>query len=163
MPLVIHLPTDIRQTYQSSPTAVAFSVDITPSLYYLLGHRPIKLHEMFGRPLFTERIEEQAQYRRESYLMASSYAAVYGILSGDGRSLFVSDAVDYKDYAFDLTANPPAAQTVTSSMRAEMQRVIRQQVTGIGAFFHFTPGNAGQGAGAKTAMRGKGVDSVVRQ
>jgi arylsulfatase A-like enzyme len=151
IPLVIHLPTEIRQTYQVNPDAVAFSTDITPSLYYLLGHRPIKLQEMFGRPLFTERIEEQAQYRRESYLVASSYAPVYGILGGDGRDLFVSDAVNFKDYAFDLTSDPPAAQTVTSSMRAQSQKVIRQQVTGIGALYHFATGEAAHGAESKTA------------
>jgi arylsulfatase A-like enzyme len=152
IPLLIHLPPEIRQKYQVNTAAVAFSTDITPSLYYLLGHRPIKAQEMFGRPLFTERIEEQSPYHRDSFLVASSYAPVYGILGGDGRSLYVSDAVNYKDYAFDLTTDPPAAQTITSSMKADFQKLIRKRVTDIGALFHFASGPASQGVESKTAM-----------
>ena len=38
-------------------------------------------------------------------MVASSYGAAYGVVSGDGRSLFVADGVKDKDYFFDLTDN----------------------------------------------------------
>jgi arylsulfatase A-like enzyme len=137
VPLIIHLPSAIRQGLAISTKAVAFSTDITPSLYYLLGHRPIVSDEMFGHPLFTERPEEQGQYRRESYLIASSYGAVYGILSGDGKSLFVSDAVSYKDYLFDLTTNDTGGSTANSSTKAKNEEKIRKGILAINHFYKY--------------------------
>ena len=74
---------EVRLQSQSSDVLHRHHAD----LYYLLGNRPIKSQEMYGRPLFTEKVEEQGAYKQDSYLVASSYAAVYGILAGDGRSL----------------------------------------------------------------------------
>ena len=137
VPLIIHLPPALRQGLAISTKAIAFSTDITPSLYYLLGHRPIVSDEMFGHPLFTERPEEQGQYRRESYLIASSYGAVYGILSGDGKSLFVSDAVSYKDYLFDLTTNDTGGATANSSTKTKNEEKIRKGILAINHFYKY--------------------------
>jgi hypothetical protein len=69
----------------------------------LLGHKPTLQNEVFGRPLFTAKPEEQAPYLRDSYLIAASYAAVYAALSDNGKSLYVADGVNSKDYYYDLT------------------------------------------------------------
>src|SRR5262249_37844154 len=73
IPLIIHLPAAMRDRYSHNTKLVTFSTDITPSLYYLLGHRPTTKHDMLGRPLFTEKAEEQGPYRQENYLICSSY------------------------------------------------------------------------------------------
>ena len=52
VPLIIHLPSSLRQQVSADPDAVAFSTDITPTLYALLGHEPMDLGPLFGRPLF---------------------------------------------------------------------------------------------------------------
>jgi arylsulfatase A-like enzyme len=141
VPLIIHLPTALRQKLSAAPSAIAFSTDITPSLYYMLGHRPTVNNEMFGHPLFTERTEEQAQYRRDTYLVASSYGAAYGILSGDGKSLFVSDAVSYKDYWFDLTTDDSGGSSVNNSTKAKYQEKIRKGILAINHFYKYAGGD----------------------
>jgi hypothetical protein len=118
-----------------NPKLVTFSTDITPSLYYLLGHRPILKHQFQGRPLFTERAEEQGAYRRDHYLIASSYAAVYGVLSGDGTRLFISDGVNYKDSVFDLSSYVGSGSQASSSVRSEFQALIRGEIEALSTWY----------------------------
>jgi arylsulfatase A-like enzyme len=141
IPLIIHLPPAIRQKLYAAPNAIAFSTDITPSLYYILGHKPAVNNEMFGHPLFTERAGEQVPYHRDSYLVASSYGAAYGILSGDGKSLFVSDAVNYKDYWFDLTTDDSGGSSVNGSTKAKFQAKIRERILAINHFYKYAGGD----------------------
>ena len=129
IPLIIHLPPQLRERTACDPRSVVFSLDITPSLYYLLGHRPTTNRELFGRPLFTQSLEEQGSYEREHYLLASSYAPVYGILRGDGQNLFIVDAVNQKNYFYDLSADPQGVHNrVTPRIRDENEALIREQL-----------------------------------
>lgn len=139
VPLIIHLPKQWSAKYQSNPDALAFNSDVTPSLYYLLGHRPVENNELFGKPLFAEHREDLNAYQHENYLVASSYAAVYGILTGEGRYLYTSDAVNLKDSWFDLSEAEPSARSVTSSMRAMYEKLIRQKIELISRLYKFTP------------------------
>src|SRR5205085_1463133 len=100
---------------------------------------PITKNEMFGRPLFTEKAEEQNGYKRDHYLVSSSYASVHGILSGDGKFLYTSDAVNYKELWFDMSETTPGAHRATSSMRLEYQKLIREKMGIINQFYKFTP------------------------
>jgi len=128
VPLIIHLPTRWQQKYQSNPDALTFNSDVTPSLYYLLGHRPIQNIEVYGKPLFTENLPELNAYKRDNYLVASSYAAVYGILSDEGRFLYTADAVNLKDSWFDMSESQPSARPVTSTMRVMYEKAIREKI-----------------------------------
>ncbi len=102
VPMIVHLPEELGRRHTWDTSTIAFSTDLTPSFYYLLGHRPIIRHEAFGRPLFTLTVEEQTAYLQRDYLVASSYGAVYGILRDNGSSLYIADAVNYVDYLYDL-------------------------------------------------------------
>ncbi|HVG22209.1 MAG TPA: sulfatase-like hydrolase/transferase [Blastocatellia bacterium] len=136
IPLVVHLPARFQKNFVCDLNAIAFSTDITPSLYYLLGHRPIARDAIFGRPLFTATHREQTDYLQDSYLIASSYGPVYGTLSHNGRSLFISDAVNEKDYYFDLAEDPKGTRNrVTAAIRAEHQKLIRDQIAAINRFY----------------------------
>ena len=128
VPLIIHLPTRWQQRYQSNTDALAFNSDVTPSLYYLLGHRPIQNIEVYGKPLFTENLPELNAYKRDNFLVASSYAAVYGILSDEGRFLYTADAVNLKDSWFDMSEAQPSARPVTSTMRVMYEKAIREKI-----------------------------------
>jgi arylsulfatase A-like enzyme len=139
IPMIIHVPPEIRQSLYVNPKALVFSTDITPSLYYLTGHKPKNRGEMFGRPLFTETSGEQGAFHRDNYLVASSYGPVYGILDGEGRELTVFDAVNYKDYSFDLSSFLGGQEVLTSSTRATMTKLVRQKVLAIDSFYGFTP------------------------
>jgi arylsulfatase A-like enzyme len=139
IPMIIHVPPETRQSLYINPKALAFSTDITPSLYYLTGHKPLNRGEMFGRPLFTEMQGDQREWHHDNYLVVSSYGPVYGILDGDGRELTVFDAVNYKDYSFDLSSFLGGQEALTSSTRAAMTKLVRQKVLALDTFYGFTP------------------------
>ncbi len=137
IPLIIHLPATMR-SLAFDPDSTAFLTDITPSLYYLLGHRPIEPNRIFGRPLFTQSAQEASAYARDSYLIASSYAPVYGLLAGDGRSLYVVDGVTYKDSFYQWDGGQPVSSpAVTPELRVGNQQRIRDYVAEISRFYHF--------------------------
>lgn len=138
IPMIVHLPEAMKAKYQWDPETTAFSTDITPSLYYLTGHKPDTSNEMFGRPLFVETKEELARTRRTDYLIASSYGPVYGILTGDGGRLSISDAVNYHDCAFDMKASfTSGEETLGSAARGELQKKIKEKVLRVNEFYGF--------------------------
>ena len=136
IPLIVHLPKWLRDEVKYAPADPAFLTDLTPSLYYLLGQRPVVNNELFGRPLFTNSLDEQRPYLRNSYLVVSSYAPVYGLLTQNGRALYIADGVSYRDYAYQLNPDGGSAEaTVTDEQRANMQEQIRDNVTAINHFY----------------------------
>ena len=140
IPLIVHLPPRMRQQLVWDTHHVAFTTDITPSLYYLLGHRPILNNEMFGRPIFSETREEQLEYERSHYLLVSSYAPVYAVLGGDGRSLFIVDAVNSRNSYYNLVEDPTAARNhVTIQLRNENEAIIRHQLGLINDLYGWRP------------------------
>ena len=145
IPLVIHLPDGLRAQVSSDPGGLAFSTDITPTLYYLLGHRPIVQNELFGSPLFTQAATERQRDPQAEYLLASSYAAVYGILSNRGRRLYVADGVNYQNYAFDLDAVSAHSRPVSSQLQQDQDGKIRNGILAIDRFYRFD----GTGGGSR--------------
>jgi arylsulfatase A-like enzyme len=140
VPLIIHLPPALASAVTFDPRAVAFLTDITPTLYYSLGHKPIARNDIFGRPLLTERLEEQTPYLRDSYLIVSSYGPVYGILSNEGHSLYIADGVNFKEYFFELReGSADTSKEVTDTLRARYQQEIRERVAEINRFYQFQP------------------------
>lgn len=116
----------------------AFTTDITPSLYYLLGHGPTINSEIFGRPLFTHTLQEQSPYLRPHYLIVSSYAPVYAILGGTAKSLFIVDAVHSKNYYYNLSEDPLGSRNhVTVPLENENEVLIRHDVGMIDDFYHW--------------------------
>jgi arylsulfatase A-like enzyme len=138
IPFLVHLPASLRGLHYD-PSAVAFSTDLAPSLYYLLGHPPALKNEIFGRPLFTGTAEEQAMWHRDSYMIAASYAAVYGILSDEGRSLFVSDGVNEQDSYWEMDDRTGRSGWVGSRVQAKGQKLIRENITRINEMYKFHP------------------------
>jgi hypothetical protein len=140
IPIIIHLPTKYQKSLYWNPQSIAFSNDITPSLYYMLGHRPIVRNDIFGKPLFTLTEKEQADYQQRPYMVASSYGPNYGILSDNGRNFFFSDAINSKDYFFDLKEDPKGGHNlVTAELRAQNEKLIRHYIEAINNFYHFDP------------------------
>jgi arylsulfatase A-like enzyme len=136
IPIIIHLPPALRAHLFSNPRDVSFLTDITPSLYYILGHRPIVQNGIFGRPLFTDTPEEEAQYVRDSYLIASAYTPVYGTLKNSGHVLYVVSANEAQDFLFNLPDNANAIRKpVTDSIREENEKRIRDGISAIARFY----------------------------
>jgi len=141
VPLLLHVPEKLRAGLTMDPKQPAFLTDLTPTLYYLLGHRPLASDPVLGRPLWTQTQAEHDRARRDHHLIASSYGAVWGILSGDGKTLYVSDGVNFTDHCFDLGADPRGTRiTVTPELKQRYDRLILQEIDHLNTFYAFTPG-----------------------
>jgi hypothetical protein len=139
VPLIVHLPKAFQKLY-SAPNSVAFQSDITPSLYYMLGHKPTLKEPFYGRTLFTESLDEQKPAMQDSYIIAASYAAVWGVLGDNGRSLYVADAVNYKDSIFSISeSGASGAGYLGSSQKTAAEDLIRKGIEGINSFYKFAP------------------------
>jgi len=139
IPLLIHLPPSLQRLHYD-PNGVAFSTDLTPSLYYMLGHPPSLHNEIFGKPLFTETTEEQALWHQDNYMIAASYAAVYGILSGEGKSLFVADGVNEQDSYWEMDNKTGHSTFASGRAQEKGQKLIREGITSINELYKFRPG-----------------------
>jgi hypothetical protein len=104
----------------------------------LLGYQPDDLGPLFGRSFFTSREENSDRRRREETLLASSYGAVYGVLSQDARRLYVVDTVDATEYALDLRSGSRRL-TVTPAMMAVNRRTIADQLQALASFYRYSP------------------------
>jgi hypothetical protein len=59
----------------------------------------------------------------------SSYAAVYGILSNDGESLFVADAVNRRGYFYDFAQDPMGTRNeINARLWNEGEKEVRRQL-----------------------------------
>jgi membrane-anchored protein YejM (alkaline phosphatase superfamily) len=140
IPLLIHLPAALRQGYVLDADSVAFLTDLTPSLYYLLGHRPVRADRALGRPLFTATAGEQAVYRQEHYLLASSYGAVFGILDNSGKTLYLSDGVNFVDHLYQLEEGSAGTKRpVTPEVKERYDQLILDDIAMLNDFYHFQP------------------------
>lgn len=143
IPLILHVPDKLKAGMLVDSSRAAFLTDITPTLYQLLGHRPLTVDPVMGRPLFTTSQAERDRYRREHFLIASSYGAVWGILSGDGDSLYIADGVNFTDHYFDLGATAQGRRlALTPATKQRYDRLILQELDRLNAFYSFKPGKA---------------------
>ena len=138
-PLLMHIPSRLRATLGADLDAAAFSTDITPTLYALLGYPQADTVWPLGRSLFVPRGTDVSSRKREPALLASSYGPVYCVLREDGQLLYIADGVNARDYAYDLTRLKPIRVGITPRMRIENRAFIRDKVTELASLYHFTP------------------------
>jgi hypothetical protein len=139
VPLVVHVPHALRSRWQWDESRVAFTTDLTPTLYRLLGHAWHAPASFFGEPLMRD--PGTAPPPPRDRMVAASYGAVYGAVLDGGARYYVYDAITMRDMAFSLDEGPQPGEpaTVTASLRAEGTAVIRRTVEDIAAFYHFRP------------------------
>ena len=138
IPLIVHIPSRLKPLVRADLDALVFSTDIVPSFYTLLGYEPKDLGPLFGRSFFTPRDGDSSRRRRERYLVASSYGAVYGVLSQNGRRIYVVDTVNRSEYALDMTAQPHNVE-VTPPVAAVNRRFMQQQLSTLAAVYRYEP------------------------
>ena len=78
-------------------------------------------------------------WHRDNYMIAASYAAVYGILSDEGKSLFVADGVNEQDSYWEMDDRAERSGWVGSRMQAKGQKLIRESITRINQMYKFRP------------------------
>lgn len=137
IPLIIHLPDKMNRAHYHDPNQIAFNLDITPTLYYLLGHGPIVNDPRFGRPLFTRTSEEAETYRRDTYLVVNTYTPTYGLLSANGKRLFIANPLDATNGYFDLEKDPDGVvDLLNAQILLTNQKVMHDHVQQIGNLYH---------------------------
>jgi hypothetical protein len=147
IPLLIRLPEGLRRSASTDTTRVSFSTDLTPTLYALVGERlppqegPRSVRDrLLGSPLFVDPSTDDSWRRRESYLVASSYGPVYGLIGQNGRRLYLADGVESREYAYDLEADGTAVRVgLTDAERDAHRRAIREQIAELAAWYRFVP------------------------
>jgi hypothetical protein len=139
IPLIVHVPPALAAATSDDLTRVSFSSDIVPTLYALLGYEPDDLGRLYGSPLFGGPAERR-RTRDHSFLISSSYGPVYGMLRDDGRTFYIADAVNGRDYAFDLSEPGSAVRSeITASSRSQNWTLIRESIDAIAAQYAFVP------------------------
>ena len=141
VPLIIHVPPAMREHLVYDDSRLSTLTDITPTLYYLLGHRPIAQKALYGRPLLAETKQELDRYPRQDLLLASDVRAVYGILTADGRYLYTTYDSPAQSYLFDLAADPNAEHNIlTPPLKQRYDEEIIEHLQVIGDFYGYKPG-----------------------
>ena len=141
VPLIVHLPGNLRERLVHEDDRLATLTDIAPTLYYLLGHRPIQQNPLYGRPLLAETKAELDRYPDRDLLLASDVRAVYGILTADGRYLYTTYDSPAQSYLFDLAADPNAQHNIlTSALKQRYDEEIIERLHTIGDYYGYKPG-----------------------
>ena len=141
VPLMIHLPQKMRNSLVYDDGRIAALTDLTPTLYYLLGHHPIEKNPLYGRPLFAKTAQELSAYPLHDLLLASDVRAVYGILTADGRYLYTTYDSPPQSYLFDLAGDPNAQHDIlTPALKRHYDEEIIENLQTIGDYYGYKPG-----------------------
>lgn len=136
VPLIVHVPARLQKQGSTDPDAVAFTTDITPTLYKLLGHEPVVRDPLFGMALIGIDHDTIALRRRHPYLVASSYGPVYGVVSQNGEKLYIVDAVNTAEHHYDLTIGLNGKRTiVTAGERTNALQALQAQMAEVASFY----------------------------
>jgi hypothetical protein len=140
VPIIIHLPKSIREKSLYDDQALATLADITPSLYYLLGHRPIMDNPVFGHSLFAETEEELHRHHRDDIFFASDVRAVFGILADNGRYFYATYDSPSQSYLYDLSRDPDGtADILTPALKQQYDQRIIEHLKEIATFYGYRP------------------------
>ncbi|MGC1486008.1 MAG: sulfatase-like hydrolase/transferase [Candidatus Acidiferrum sp.] len=141
VPLIVHLPKTMQNKYVHDDHRVSALIDITPSLYYLLGHRPILLNPLFGHPLFAETQDELRRYPRKDLFMASDVRAAYGVLADNGRYFYATYDSPAKSYLYDLVQDPNGERNIlTDALKKRYDEQVIEYLQEIANFYEYKPG-----------------------
>ncbi len=129
IPLIMRVPDALRADLLVDTRGLTFTTDLVPSFYTLMGFDPERKSHPHGRSLFVRDLRDRADYVAADHLVVSSYGPVYGVIEDAGQSLYIVDAVNYRDHLYDLTsedvtATLPINDARRRSSRAKVDRLV---------------------------------------
>lgn len=105
VPLLVHLPAAMgTMRTQMDGGAMALSTDITPTIYAALGYRLAAQPPLAGHALAPSTPSDSADRRRGHAVLSASYGAVYAVVSRNGRRLYIADAIQERDHAYERSS-----------------------------------------------------------
>jgi membrane-anchored protein YejM (alkaline phosphatase superfamily) len=141
VPLIVHLPKIMQNKYVYDDARISALTDVTPSLYYLLGHRPVVSNPMFGHPLFAVTQDELHSYHRDELFMASDARAAYGVLADHGRYFYATYDSPAQSYLYDLVQDPDGRQNIlTGPLKTHYDERVIAHLQEISKFYGYGPG-----------------------
>jgi hypothetical protein len=144
VPLLIHLPRKMKDGFVYDHEGAKTLTDIAPTLYYLLGHRDIKLNPLFGRPLLVSTRQEIEKYQRNEWFLASDALAVFGMLDNGGRSFYAAYDSPSRSYLYGLANDPEGTKDVlTPELKMSYDRRIIEHLNQVARFYGYRPGLGG--------------------
>ncbi len=136
IPLIVRLPPAMRERFTTDLARLALLPDIAPTLLSLVGQPVRELGPPFGSPLFVPPDREPLPRRRESFLIMSSYGSTFAIVRRNGKFLYVSDLVSWREYAYTLFRQPLGERVpITDTLRRAGQADIRTKMAEVDAIF----------------------------
>ncbi|MDQ3070556.1 MAG: hypothetical protein M3R55_12620, partial [Acidobacteriota bacterium] len=117
----------------------AFTTDLTPTLFRLLGHDPVPPQPFFGESLAV--VPGEVRPAPRDRMLAASYGSVYGALLDGATRLYVADAIQRREMAFTIGdgAVSGSATPVTPAIRRQGGDLIRATVDAIARQYKFSP------------------------
>jgi hypothetical protein len=89
-----------------------------------------------GSPLFADQQHRLDNRISESFLVASSYGAVYGLVQQNGRRLYIADAIEGRDYLFDLGVSGADTRIgLTDAERQSSRELLQNQVADLAGWY----------------------------
>lgn len=141
VPLIIHLPKTMQNRFVHDDDRVSALIDITPSLYYLLGHRPVVSNPLFGHPLLMDTPEELHRYHRSDLFLASDVRAAFGILADNGRYFYATYDSPAQSYLYDLANDPHGEHDIlTGPLKKHYDEQVIEHLHEIADFYGYKPG-----------------------
>ena len=141
VPLIVHLPRQMQGKFLHDDTHLSALTDITPSIYYLLGHGPLRANPILGHALFVDSRGELEHNHRDELFMASDERAVYGLLTDNGRFLYATYDSPAESFLFDLSQDPNAQRSIlTPALKQEYDERIIEHLHALGDFYGYKPG-----------------------
>jgi membrane-anchored protein YejM (alkaline phosphatase superfamily) len=140
IPLIVHVPPALAGNAAVDVDAIAFSTDITPTIYSVLGYQPRRQTELMGQSLIGTAGTDSTSRRRATEVVAASYGAVWGVLRHNGQHLYIVDANHGKEYAFERPPRQPwRAARVNPALKVADQQAIREYIDEIIREYGVTP------------------------
>ncbi len=128
IPLIVRLPPAMRERFTTDLARVTLLRDVAPTLLAVLGQPVRDLEPPFGAALFVPPDREPRPRRRESFLLMSSYGPTFALLRRNGKFLYISDLVNWREYAYTLFREPLGERVpVTETLRRAGQADIRSK------------------------------------
>jgi len=139
VPLIVHVPAAMRDRYAWDTSRPAYTTDLAPTFFRLLGYEPVPPHPFFGDSLAS--LPGATRPRAADRMVAASYGSVYGALMADATRLYVADAIQRREMAFEIPdgPGPGMAIPVTPAIRRDGEQVIRSTVEGLARQHQFSP------------------------
>jgi Sulfatase len=139
VPLLVHLPRSLRGKLKYDDHELASLIDITPSIYYLLGYRDIQQSSISGHSLFADTWDEIQRHRRHELFLASDMRAAFGLLL-DGRFFYTTYDMGMPSMLFDLQKDPNGEQNVlTPELKQQYDQRVIDHLKLIGDVYGYKP------------------------